>query len=560
MTAPKCAANYAPLTPLTFLERTAALYPDRTSIIYGELRWTWAQTMERCRRLASKILQLVSVGQTVSVLSPNSPAVYEMNFGVPMARAVLNSINSRLDARTISVLLNHSQTKVLFVDSQFLQIVQEALRIWFSSPDAPAEKPQIVVIEDRLDAGRISFKTFLPGWGELVEYEELLQSGDPAFPIQWPLDDWETISLNYTSGTTSRPKGVLYHHRGAYLCPLVVVQAWGMEDGSVYLWTLPMFHCNGWCFVWGMAAVAGTNVIIRNVEAKAIYDSIVEHKVTHLCGAPVVLNTIANAGPHERKPLPGRVSTITGGAPPPPSVISSMEEKGFSVTHSYGLTETYGPALVCTWKPVWDRLPAHERARIKARQGVAHMGLQGADVLDVTTMQPVARDGTTIGEIMIRGSTVMKGYFRDEEATRKAFEGGWFHTGDLGVIHPDGYIEVKDRSKDIIISGGENISSIEIESVLFKHPDIMEAAVVARPDKQWGECPCAFVTLQESAKGVTADAIIAYCRQNLPRYYVPKTIVFCDLPKTSTGKVQKFKLRERAKALSQPAVRSVSKL
>lgn len=321
-----------------------------------------------------------------------------------------------------------------------------------------------------------------------------------------------------------------------------------------------MFHCNGWGFLWGMAAVAGTNVIIRNVEVKAIYDSIVKHKVTHLCGAPVVLNMIASAGPHERKPLPGRVSALTGGAPPPPSVISSMEEKGFSVIHSYGLTETYGPALICTWKPEWDRLPAHERARIKARQGVAHMGLQGADVLDPSTMQPVARDAKTIGEIMIRGTTVMKGYFRDEEASRKAFEGGWFHTGDLGVIHPDGYIEVKDRSKDIIISGGENISSIEIEAVLFKHPEILEAAVVARPDKHWGESPCAFVTLRESAKGVTADTIITYCRNNLPRYYVPKTIVYCDLPKTSTGKVQKFKLRELAKALSQSADRSESKL
>lgn len=551
MATPKCAANYAPLTPILFLERSASVYPERTSIIYGDLRFTWKQTMERCRCLASKVAQLVSAGQTVSVLSPNSPAVYELNFGVPMARAVLNSINSRLDARMISVLLSHSETKVLFADSQHLQVVQQALRMWLSSSDAPAEKPQIIVIEDRLDAGSYNFQTFLPGWGELVEYEEFLASGDPSFPIQWPLDDWETIVLNYTSGTTSRPKGVLYHHRGAYLAPLITVQFWGMQDESVYLWTLPMFHCNGWTFIWGMAAIAGTNVIIRNVEAKAIYDSIVKHKVTHLCGAPVVFNTIANAPPQDKKKLPGRVFTITGGAPPPPSVLSNMESMGFTVLHSYGLTETYGPALVCVWKPEWNGLSAEERARIKARQGVATVGLQGLDVLDPDTMKAVPRDAKTIGEIMIRGHTVMKGYFKDEDATRKAFEGGWYHTGDLGVMHPDGYVEVKDRSKDIIISGGENISSIEVESVLFKHPQIMEAAVVARPDKHWGESPCAFVTLREGAMGVNADTIVAYCREHLPKFYVPKTIVFCELPKTTTGKVQKFKLREMAKALPQ---------
>lgn len=540
----KCAANYGPLTPITFLERTAALYPERTSIIYGDLQWTWAQTFDRCRRLASQVSQLVDVGQTVSVLSPNSPAVYELNFGVPMAGAVLNSINSRLDARTIAVLLAHSETKLLFVDSQYMQVVQEALTMWLGTGEW---KPHIVVIEDRVDAGKISFKTFLPGWGVLVEYEEVIQSGDSAFAIRWPSDDWDTIALNYTSGTTSRPKGVLYHHRGAYLCPLITVQWWHMPPHSVYLWTLPMFHCNGWGFTWGIAAISGTNVILRAVEPKSIFDAISRHKVTHLCGAPVVLNTIANA-PHSL-PNNHKVSVITGGASPPPSVLSSMEEKGFDVTHSYGSTETYGPALVCTWKPEFEKFPREERARIKARQGVAHVGLQEVDVLD-SRMVPVARDGKQIGEIMVRGSTVMKGYFRDEEATRQAFEGGWFHTGDLGVIHPDNYIEVKDRSKDIIISGGENISSIEIESILFKHPSIMEAAVVARPHPEWGESPIAFVTLRESSAGnITSEEIIAYCRKNLPRYYVPKTIVFCELPKTSTGKVQKFKLREQAKAL-----------
>lgn len=342
------------------------------------------------------------------------------------------------------------------------------------------------------------------------------------------------------------------HLRGAYLNALVSVQFWGMQDGCVYLWTLPMFHCNGWSFTWGIAAMAGTNIIIRNVETKAIFESIVEHSVTHLCGAPVVLNMMASAQPCDKKPLPGRIDVLTGGAPPPPSVLARMEEQGFSVIHSYGLTETYGPALVCAWKPEWNVFPLESRMRLKSRQGVAHMGLQAADILDPTTMRPVQRDGKSLGEIMLRGSTVMKGYFRDEEATRVAFEGGWFHTGDIGVMHPDGYIEIKDRSKDIIISGGENISSIEIESLLFKHPDVMEAAVVARPDKQWGETPCAFVTLQESSKAVTSESIIAYCRKVLPRYYVPKTVVFCDLPKTSTGKVQKFVLRERAKALDTP--------
>ena len=348
--------------------------------------------------------------------------------------------------------------------------------------------------------------------------------------------------------------------RGAYLNTLISVQFWGMKDGSVYLWTLPMFHCNGWSFPWGVAAVAGTNVIIRSVDCKVIYDALVKHRVTHLCGAPVVLNTIANARPHEKKPLPGRVDVLTGGAPPPPSVLSSMEEQGFSITHSYGLTETYGPALVCSWKSQWDQLPPASRALLKARQGVMHVGLQSAEVINPTTMQPVHRDGKTIGEIMIKGSTVMKGYFKDEEATRLAFEGGWFHTGDLGVMHPDGYIEVKDRSKDIIISGGENISSIEIESVLFKHPDILEAAVVARLDEKWGETPCAFVTLRESAKDVTSGSIIAYCQKNLPRFYVPKTVVFSDLPKTSTGKVKKFVLREKANALNSNSSKSVSKL
>lgn len=548
----KYAANYAPLTPIMFLERTAGLHPNRTSIVYGELRFTWAQTMARCRRLASQISQLVSVGQTVSILSPNCPATYEVNFGIPMARAILHSINSRLDARSISVLLSHSETKVLFADSQYLPVVQEALGLW-----SPSEKPLIIVVDDSLNPGKVNFRSFLPGYGELVEYEEFLHSGDPAFPIQWPLDDWETIALNYTSGTTARPKGVLYHHRGAYLTSLIQAQFWGVGDEAVYLWTLPMFHCNGWGFIWGMALVAGISIILRNVDTKAIYNAIVQHRVTHLCGAPIVLNMIANASPQDKQPLPHVVATYTGGAPPPPSVLSNMESQGFTVLHSYGLTETFGPALVCTWKPEWDHLDPDLRAKIKARQGVQHIGLQSVDVLDPITMRPVPRDGKTMGEIMARGSTIMKGYFKDEDATRKAFEGGWFHTGDLGVIHPDGYMEVKDRSKDIIISGGENISSIEIESVLFQHPEVLEAAVVARPDAQWGESPCAFVTLRHGAH-VSGEEIVAYCRKSLPRFYVPKTVVFGVLPKTSTGKVEKFKLREMVKGLN--SVKNASKL
>ncbi|CAM6043279.1 unnamed protein product [Sphagnum compactum] len=563
----KCAANYTALTPLSFIERTASVYGERDAVIYGDIRFTWTQTFERCRRLASAVSKLAAVGDTVSIVSPNSPALYEMHFGIPMAGMVLNAINFRLDARAIAVMLKHCEAKVVFVDVQYLQVVHKALQTVVSSSSSSSSswrRPAIIVVEDRLHvdaAGGESntWNSFLPGWGELVEYEDLLQSGDPQFAIRLPADDWETISLNYTSGTTARPKGVLYHHRGAYLNALVSVLFWGMKEGPVYLWTLPMFHCNGWTFTWGVAAMAGTNIIMRNMETKTVYDLIAKHRVTHLCGAPVVLNTITSAGSREKKKLPGRVHVLTGGAPPPPSVLSKMEGEGFDVMHSYGLTETYGPALVCSWKPEWNTLPLEARARLKARQGVIHLALQEADVLDPTTMMPVQRDGSTIGEVMLKGSTVMKGYLKDEEATRAAFKGGWFHTGDLGIIHPDGYIQIKDRSKDIIISGGENISSIEVESVLFKHPDILEAAVVARPDDHWGETPCAFVTLKDSASNVSAESIIAYCRKHLPRFYVPRTVIFSELPKTSTGKVQKVVLRERASALNTP-LKSASKL
>ncbi|CAK9877757.1 unnamed protein product [Sphagnum jensenii] len=561
---PKCEANYSPLTPLRFLERAASVHGDRVSVIYGELSYTWTQTFERCRRLASAVSRLTSAGDTISVVAPNCPAIYEMHFGVPMAGVVLNTMNIRIDANALSVLFSHCETKAVFVDLEYLPLVHKALQIWLSSSQPPGKRPHIVVIEDRfISSGTGSMmsskKKYLAGWGELVEYEELLQNGDPQFVIQWPADEWDTISLNYTSGTTSQPKGVLYHHRGTYLMSLIAVRMIEMNENSVFLWTLPMFHCNGWCYTWGVAALAGTNIIIRSVDVKLMYELIAKHKVTTFCAVPVVLNMIVNAEQHIKKPLPGKVTVLISGAAPPPSVIIQMEQEGFSIFHVYGLTEAHGGLLVCDWKPEWDDLPVQTRARLKARQGVLHIGLQAVAVLNPSTMEPVLWDGVTVGEIMAKGSTIMKGYLKDQEATRRAFEGGWFHTGDLAVVHPDGYIEIKDRSKDIVISGGENISSIEVESVLYQHPDVFEAAVVARPDPFWGETPCAFVKLKETRNAITPESLIAYCREHLPRFAAPKTVIFCDLPKTATGKIQKNVLRERAKALD-PGAQQSSKL
>jgi acyl-CoA synthetase (AMP-forming)/AMP-acid ligase II len=501
----------------------------------------------------------------ISVVAPNCPAIYEMHFGVPMAGLVLNTMNTRIDANTLSVLFRHCETKAIFVDLEYLPLVHKALQIWLSSSQPPGKKPHVIAIEDRCigsgtgSTSSSSKKKYLAGWGELVEYEELLQNGDPQFVIQWPADEWDTISLNYTSGTTSQPKGVLYHHRGTYLMSLITVHIMEMNENSVFLWTVPMFHCNGWCYTWGIAALAGTNIIIRSVDVKLMYELIAKHKVTTFCAVPVVLNMIVNAEQHIKKPLPGKVTVVIGGASPPPSVIIQMEQEGFSIFHVYGLTEAHGGLLLCNWKPEWDDLPVQTRARLKARQGILHVGLQAVAVLNPSTMEPVLRDGVTVGEIMAKGSTIMKGYLKDQEATRRAFEGGWFHTGDLAVVHPDGYIEIKDRSKDIIISGGENISSIEVESVLYQHPDIFEAAVVARPDPFWGETPCAFIKLKETGNAITPESLIAYCREHLPRFAAPKTVIFCDLPKTATGKIQKNVLRERAKALD-PGAQQSSKL
>ncbi|KAI5068438.1 hypothetical protein GOP47_0017199 [Adiantum capillus-veneris] len=533
----KCAANYPALTPLMFLERTAISYGDRTSIIYGDIQYTWSQTFERCRRLASALNSLqVQPGDVVSVVAPNVPAMYEMHFGVPMVGAILNTLNVRLNASTMASLLKHSGSKVVFADSQYLPLALSSVKLLM---EQSFKIPIVIAIDDPLDFGNKLSSTEL-------EYERLLKISDPQFPIRWPTDEWETISLNYTSGTTSRPKGVEYHHRGAYINAIVAASMWGMKDFPVHLWTVPMFHCNGWCLTWTMAAQAGTNVCLRSITAKSAFEAILKHKVTHLSGAPIVLNILASAPINEIKRLPSTVHVLTGGAPPPPSILSRMEDLGFVVTHSYGLTETFGPALYCRWKPEWNALVLEERAVFKSRQGLGTLAVVEAAVMNPKTMEKAPRDGKTIGEVMLRGVAIMKGYWNDEKATNLAFEGGWFHTGDLGVMHSDGYIQLKDRSKDIIISGGENISSIEVESVLYNHPQVLEAAVVARPDEHWGETPCAFVHVTGQ---LSSESVITHCRERLPHFMVPRSVVFGELPKTSTGKVQKYLLRERAKAM-----------
>lgn len=547
----RCPANYVPLSPITFLERAGSVYSEQISIIYGSVRFTWAETLDRCLRLASALSSInISTGDVVAAVAPNIPAMYELQFGAPMAGAVLCCMNVRHDARTMSVILRHSEAKVVFVDYQFLETVRAAFNIL---SETKAKMPFLVVIPELI--GRETAK----GYPSEMEYERFLSNADKDFKIRWPEDEWQAIALNYTSGTTANPKGVVYSHRGAYLNALASILMCGMMSMPVYLWTVPLFHCNGWCFAWAMAAQGGTNVCLRNVTAEAIFDTIAMHKVTHLSGAPTVLNIIANAQPHERKPLHKIVEVVTGGAPPPSQILSTMDKLGFNVTHSYGLTETYGPASVCVWKPKWDSLSKEEQARLKARQGVPHLGLDGIDVKNPKTMESVQRDGKILGEVMIRGNTVMNGYFKDTEATTAAFDGGWFHTGDLGVMHPDGYIELKDRSKDIIISGGENVSTIEVESILYSHPEILEAAVVGRPDNYWGETACAFVKLKET-KQATPESIIAFCRERLPHYMAPRTVIFGELPKTSTGKVQKNVLREKAKALGSTSSRHQSKL
>ncbi|MBI2585888.1 MAG: acyl-CoA synthetase [Rhodospirillales bacterium] len=531
-------ANYAPLTPLSFIQRTAAVYPNHPSVIHGARRFTWKETYARSRRLASALSRRgIRLGDTVAIMGANTPEMYEAAFGVPMTGAVLNTLNVRLDAPTIAFSLQHGEAKFLITDTEFSATVKAALKAL--GRDIP-----VIDIDDGEAGNDISHERL----GE-KDYEALLAEGDPEFDWRLPADEWQAISLNYTSGTTGDPKGVVYHHRGAYLNAISNIVAWNMAHHPVYLWTLPMFHCNGWCFPWSVAVVAGTNVCLRRVNAANIYNAIADQGVTHFCGAPIVLNYVINAKPDERREFDHTVNVMTAAAPPPASTLEAMQRQGFNVTHVYGLTETYGPAVICAWHDNWNRRPIEEQAQLKSRQGVNYHMLQGLTVMDPETMKPVPADGETMGEVMFRGNIVMKGYLKNKKATASSLAGGWFHSGDLGVMHPDGYLQLKDRSKDIIISGGENISSIEVESVLYKHPAVLAAAVVARPDDKWGETPCAFVELKDHAAPVSADEIIKFCRDNMAHFKAPKMVVFGPLPKTSTGKIQKFKLRDIAKEL-----------
>jgi len=525
-------ANFVQLSPLTFIERAASVYPEHSAIHYGERRLSWAETYARCRRLASALRgRGLAQGQTVAVLSANLPEMFECHFGIPMMGAVLNTINIRLDAEAIGFILAHGEAKALIVDPEFSDVAEKAL--------AGLETPPLVIdiLDPTFDGGkRIG----------ALSYDELLEEGDPDFAWENPASEWQAISLNYTSGTTGNPKGVVYHHRGAYLNAISNILTWNMGQHPAYLWTLPMFHCNGWCFPWTVAAAVGTNVCLRQVRADAVFDAIRASKVTHFCGAPIVLNTLVNAPAEMKSGISHEVKVMTAGAAPPAAVIENMERMGMEVTHTYGLTEVYGPAVVCAWHDEWNDLTIEEKAALKARQGVRYLMLEGLMVGDPQTMEPVPRDGETIGEIFMRGNNVMKGYLKNPTATEEAFSGGWFHSGDLAVWHEDGYVEIKDRSKDIIISGGENISSIEVEDILYRHPDVLEAAVVARPDEKWGETPCAFVVTKDGAE-VSEQDIIEFCRTNMARFKVPKAVIFGPLPKTSTGKIQKFQLRKLAK-------------
>jgi len=524
-------ANYEALSPLSFLARTASVYPDKTAVVHGELRRNWQETYQRCCQLASALQRRgIAKGDTVSIICPNLPEHFEAHFGVPMSGAVLNSINTRLDAATVAFILNHAEAKVLITEREMSPVVKEALTLL-------DHEILVVDIDDPSYEG-----------GELLgalTYEQLLAEGDAEFDWKNPSNEWDAISLNYTSGTTGNPKGVVYHHRGAYLNALSNALSWGMPNQATYLWTLPMFHCNGWCFPWTVAAVAGVNVCLRHVRADHIIDLIKTEKVDHFCGAPIVLGMISALPAEEKSGINHAVKVMTAGAPPPAAVIQNMEEMGITVTHVYGLTETYGPCVVCEWNDAWDDQSAENKAKLKARQGVRVTLQEGLMVADPDTLAPVPKDGVTLGEIFMRGNIVMKGYLKNPATTEESLEGGWFHSGDLAVWHEDGYIEIKDRSKDIIISGGENISSIEVEEALYRHPQVQDVAVVAKKDEKWGEVPCAFVKLVEDA-AVSEQELTEYCREHMARFKVPKKFVFVDLPRTSTGKVQKFVLREWA--------------
>jgi fatty-acyl-CoA synthase len=528
-------ANYQPLTPLGFLERAAAVFPNHTAIVHGAMRRSYAEFYARARQLASALSKRgIKRGDTVSVFLANTPVMLECHYGVPMTQGVLNTLNTRLDAPIIAFSLDHAEAKVVIADREFSKVMKEALGLCKVQPLViDYDDPEYTGAGERLGK---------------IEYEEFVAQGDPGYVWKMPDDEWDAIALNYTSGTTGDPKGVVYHHRGAHLLAVGNVVTCSMAKHPVYLWTLPMFHCNGWCFPWSISVAAGTHICLRAVRAAAMYDAIATHKVTHLCGAPIVMATLLNAPASEKMPLPHVVEFFTAAAPPPEAVLAAMKDAGFNVTHLYGLTESYGPAVINDWHTGWNALSSADQAVKKARQGVRYSALEALDVLEPETMTPVARDGETLGEVMMRGNVVMKGYLKNKSSTEKAFAGGWFHTGDLGVMHADGYVQLKDRSKDIIISGGENISSIEVEDALYKHPAVAAAAVVAKPDDKWGETPCAFIELKPDAKA-SADELMQWCRKHLASYKCPRYVVFAEIPKTSTGKIQKFKLREMAKAV-----------
>jgi fatty-acyl-CoA synthase len=531
---PRTEANFAAITPLSFIERSALVYPQRLAIIHGALRQTWSQTYARCRQLASALQQRgIGLGDTVAVMLPNTPPMVEAHFGIPMAGAVLNTLNTRLDPEALAFMLDHGEAKAVIVDPEFAPVMAKALAL------RQATTPILVIdTEDALFTGQVQ------RIGTLT-YDELVASGSADFEWQMPSDEWNAISLNYTSGTTGNPKGVVYHHRGAATNAISNILEWDMPKHATYLWTLPMFHCNGWCFPWTVAARAGVNVCLRRVDPKAIFDAIRTHKVSHYCGAPIVMSGMVAAPAEFKQGITHQVKAMVAGAAPPAAMIEGMEQLGIDLTHVYGLTEIYGPAAVCVKHDEWDALEVGERARLNARQGVNYHLQRSVTVMDPATMQPVPADGETMGEIMFRGNITMKGYLKNPKATQEAFHGGWFHTGDLAVMYPDGYVKIKDRSKDIIISGGENISSIEVEDVLYRHPAVMAAAVVAKPDDKWGETPCAFIELKAGAS-VTAEEIVAHCKAHLAGFKVPRAVVFGELPKTSTGKIQKFELRKVA--------------